>query len=136
MTIQFNNDEYAANFSRQLEEELTALGNDVLDKWLKDVDSDLKKLINDVLDDSLASIAVALAGDGDATFTLPSSRRVTNSINKLIENGIEELFEKRETTVNSRESDRSREAELRFKESTGQQQARAAQEVNRGNRNL
>lgn len=82
------------------------------------------------LEDALFSIFSGKGGK-DITTNLAAA-----TAGEFLNYGIQELFYKERTSVNSRESDRSRQALSDFRTSRGQQAAELTRMVQRGQRNL
>lgn len=136
MGIMQGNSAWMQQFEQNLEQSFSQLGDRILDKWLKNTDSELRKSIRDITE-LLSDLSGDAATRKEGNF-LNGIDRVSGSLGRIVThaagNLVEELFTHTRHSVS--ESDRSREEGARFRNSRGQAQADLSRELSQGKRYL
>ena len=149
---------YLENYRKELETALGKLADEAIDRWLKDSDREFRNAVKKALDqatelaaielrtiftnqgtdDAFGSILSGFSGAASSANGSSGADQLTGAIANIAVTAVTDaLFGGSSSTrVRSAETDRSREEESRYRQSRSQQQASAAREANKGQRNL
>lgn len=134
--------QFSDNFTTAFEKELAKRADRMLDQFLKEIDVKMEDRLEVLLKDAFSLLAQSMNGVGQPTSagttgTNGLSAQFAQGLNNVIQSAIGVAFAQESTErVSTQETGRSTQVNAEYKQSRSQQQSTAAQQINRGNRNL
>ena len=128
---------FLEQFRRQLDDDLVRISRKAMAQALRNTDRSFRTAINELLTLSVREIGNQLGTGSSSVFSSARSlRSLESGVTRLLDEVLSDALTRRETTVRTTETERSREYESRFRQSSGQMQAEAARNIGQAQRNL